>query len=80
VSGQPLAIPPGFACHASNAAWTSVAEPWAAFLKNSCPTAYSFPFDDATSTFTCATANASATHPNSMGYAITFCPGGKDGL
>lgn len=79
VGGQTLDIPPGFACHGTNASWTSVAEPWAAFLKNACPTAYSFPFDDATSTFTCSTPNAGTGNPNGMGYAITFCPGGKDG-
>lgn len=35
------------------------------FFKNACPRAYSYAYDDATSTFTC-TAGA--------GYAITFCP------
>ncbi|HEY1697888.1 MAG TPA: thaumatin family protein [Polyangiaceae bacterium] len=78
--GAPLAIPPGFTCHATNPSWTSAAEPWAAFVKNACPTAYSFPFDDATSTFTCASAGTSAASPNTMGYAITFCPGGKTGF
>ena len=80
VGGQTLAIPPGFSCHGTNPAWTSTAEPWAAFAKDACPTAYSFPYDDATSTFTCSTPNPSASNPNGMGYAITFCPGGKTGL
>jgi hypothetical protein len=80
VGGAPLALAPGFACHSDNAAWEAIAEPWAAFLKNACPTAYSFPFDDATSTFTCATPNGSASSPNSVGYAITFCPGGRTGF
>jgi hypothetical protein len=79
IGGQTLDIPAGFACHGTNASWTLVAEPWAAFLKNACPTAYSFPFDDATSTFTCATPGTSGSTPNGAGYAITFCPGGKDG-
>ncbi|OAY63440.1 Thaumatin-like protein 1 [Ananas comosus] len=35
------------------------------FFKNSCPRAYSYAYDDATSTFTCASAD----------YIITFCPG-----
>jgi len=79
-NGTPLQPAPGFTCHGTNPAWTSVAEPWSAFLKNACPTAYSFPFDDATSTFTCsATANPTTTNPNSTAYKITFCPGGKDG-
>ncbi|THU54896.1 hypothetical protein C4D60_Mb11t00880 [Musa balbisiana] len=34
------------------------------FFKNACPKAYSYAFDDATSTFTCASAD----------YLITFCP------
>ncbi|RWW58335.1 hypothetical protein BHE74_00034806 [Ensete ventricosum] len=34
------------------------------FFKNACPKAYSYAFDDATSTFTCASAD----------YRITFCP------
>ncbi|GLT82639.1 hypothetical protein SLE2022_009980 [Rubroshorea leprosula] len=35
------------------------------FFKTSCPQAYSYAYDDGTSTFTCAGAN----------YIITFCPG-----
>lgn len=35
------------------------------FFKTACPTAYSYPFDDPTSTFTCAGLND---------YAIVFCP------
>ncbi|XP_068343499.1 thaumatin-like protein 1 [Pyrus communis] len=34
------------------------------FFKNACPKAYSYAYDDGTSTFTCASAN----------YIITFCP------
>uniref|UniRef100_A0A803NG17 Thaumatin-like protein 1b n=1 Tax=Cannabis sativa TaxID=3483 RepID=A0A803NG17_CANSA len=34
------------------------------FFKNACPKAYSYAYDDGTSTFTCANAN----------YVITFCP------
>ncbi|BBH08032.1 Pathogenesis-related thaumatin superfamily protein, partial [Prunus dulcis] len=34
------------------------------FFKNACPKAYSYAYDDGTSTFTCASAN----------YLITFCP------
>ncbi|KAK3157886.1 hypothetical protein QOZ80_2AG0129760 [Eleusine coracana subsp. coracana] len=36
------------------------------FFKNACPRAYSYAYDDATSTFTCAGGETS--------YAITFCP------
>ncbi|KAG0616503.1 hypothetical protein M758_5G120600 [Ceratodon purpureus] len=38
-------------------------------FKAACPTAYSYAYDDATSTFTCKGAN----------YAITFCPNGTPG-
>ncbi|ONK59245.1 uncharacterized protein A4U43_C08F4470 [Asparagus officinalis] len=34
-------------------------------FKNACPRAYSYAYDDLTSTFTCAGAS---------GYAVTFCP------
>uniref|UniRef100_A0A0D9VFL2 Thaumatin-like protein n=1 Tax=Leersia perrieri TaxID=77586 RepID=A0A0D9VFL2_9ORYZ len=36
------------------------------FFKNACPRAYSYAYDDATSTFTCAGGDTA--------YAITFCP------
>ncbi|OEL32300.1 Thaumatin-like protein 1a [Dichanthelium oligosanthes] len=37
------------------------------FFKSACPRAYSYAYDDATSTFTCAA--------GSTDYTITFCPG-----
>ncbi|KAJ4872104.1 Pathogenesis-related thaumatin superfamily protein [Raphanus sativus] len=37
---------------------------YSAMFKNACPSAYSYAYDDATSTFTCSGAN----------YLITFCP------
>jgi hypothetical protein len=43
--------------------------PW---LKRVCPTAYVFPFDDASSTFTCSDINAD--NNNVVDYTITFCP------
>uniref|UniRef100_A0A0A9H0T6 Thaumatin-like protein 1 n=1 Tax=Arundo donax TaxID=35708 RepID=A0A0A9H0T6_ARUDO len=36
------------------------------YFKNACPRAYSYAYDDATSTFTCTSGTAS--------YLITFCP------
>nr|ACG24434.1 hypothetical protein [Zea mays] len=36
------------------------------FFKNACPRAYSYAYDDATSTFTCTSGTAS--------YLVTFCP------
>jgi len=75
VNNQPLIT--SMSCNRKNPSWASIAQPFAAFVKNACPTAYSFPFDDATSTFTCNTPNVSPTEPNQMNYTITFCPGGK---
>ncbi|XP_066396351.1 thaumatin-like protein 1b [Miscanthus floridulus] len=40
------------------------------FFKNACPRAYSYAYDDSTSTFTCATG---------ISYAITFCPSTTSG-
>ncbi len=77
VDGRAVPVAPGFKCFDSNQAWTSLAEPWSQILKDTCPTAYTFPYDDATSTFTCETAEPSIRRPNSMDYTITFCPGGK---
>jgi hypothetical protein len=68
-------------CVSTNPNWTAAAMPWAQqwaqLVKDACPTAYSFPFDDGTSTFTCNTENPAT---NAMDYTITFCPGGKTGL
>ncbi len=61
----------------TNPSWNQIAQPWAQFAKQACPTAYSFPFDDATSTFTCAGSNSAA---NAVDYTITYCPGGKSGV
>lgn len=66
----PMTTGPGFSCKNDNPRWQSVAEPWLGFLKQACPTAYVYPFDDATSTCTCGRAPSST----SVAYAITFCP------
>jgi hypothetical protein len=62
---------PAGACVSSNPRWTAPSKPgtYAAVFKNACPTAYSFPFDDPTSTFTCK--GTGSTNPS---YTITFCP------
>ncbi|HEX8796479.1 MAG TPA: thaumatin family protein [Polyangiaceae bacterium] len=66
----PKTMAPGFACQNDNPRWQSVAEPWLAFLKQACATAYVYPFDDATSTFTCAPSS----NVSPVSYVITFCP------
>jgi len=41
---------------------------YSALFKNACPTAYSYAYDDASSTCTCSGSD----------YLITFCPTGRD--
>ncbi len=62
-------------CHNHNTTWQDDAEPLFAALKNACPTAYSFQYDDPTSTFNCQ--GTGETTP--VGYAVTFCPCGSPG-
>ncbi len=74
-SDWPLVLNPGFGgsddgCYGYNTNWFSVAQPWIIFLKEACPTAYTYPYDDATSTFTCQ-GSAKGGAPN---YNITFLP------
>jgi hypothetical protein len=71
-SGTPL--PATATCH-PNSDWTTLVEPTLEFFKRACPMSYTYPFDDPSSTFTCATAGT----PNGAGYTITYCPGGLTG-
>lgn len=54
-------------CYNNNPTWVSISQPWLVFLKQACPTAYTYPYDDATSTFTC-----SGTSSLAPDYNITF--------
>ncbi|PIR19957.1 MAG: hypothetical protein COV45_08240 [Deltaproteobacteria bacterium CG11_big_fil_rev_8_21_14_0_20_47_16] len=57
-------------CYNNNTNWVSISQPWLVFLKSACPTAYTYPYDDATSTFTCiGSSTVGATN-----YTITFLP------
>lgn len=47
------------------------------WLKQGCPTAYAYQFDDPSSSFQCNTDNGT---PLNTSYIITFCPGGVSGL
>lgn len=66
----PTVLNPGYSsgCYNNNSSWDTIVQPWLVYLKQACPTAYTYPFDDATSTFTC-TGSAAVGAPN---YAITF--------
>ncbi len=73
VASWPTAMSPDFGgsdngCYNHNTNWFTVAQPWLVYLKQACPTAYTYPFDDATSTFTCL-GSATVGAPN---YQITF--------
>lgn len=57
-------------CSSNNTDWTGAIQPWLISFKKACPTAYSFPFDDPTSTFQCKSDGTT----NSVNYTITFCP------
>lgn len=46
--------------------------PTLAWMKQACPTYYTYPYDDASSDFACNNGN-----PNSIGYTIVFCAGGS---
>lgn len=73
------------ACQAENTVWTGGVsfdpntQPQVYdtifYLKQSCPSCYTYPFDDASSSFTCS--NGSPTTDNSVGYTVEFCPGGN---
>ena len=54
----------------SNPDWERDAQPITSAFKEACPAAYSFPFDDPTSTFQCTGTGST----NTLGYDITFCP------
>ncbi len=68
--GCPGWSPPG-ACTNNNPKWQLPASPekYARVFKDACPTAYSFPYDDPTSTFTCQ-----GRPEKNVDYEITFCP------
>jgi hypothetical protein len=63
--------PPGAAsaCNGNNnTTWASAIQPFLVNLKRACPTAYSYPYDDPTSTFQCR----SDKPINRLGYKVIF--------
>ncbi len=55
-------------CYGNSKDWNDYVQPSLVYLKQACPTAYVYPFDDATSTFTCKE-DAAGNRPN---YQVTF--------
>ncbi len=65
----------GLICDGNNTGWDNNVLGKITWLKQACPSVYSYPHDDPTSSFTCS--NSSST--NSVNYRITYCPGGVSG-
>ncbi len=61
-------------CVSANPEWLSVSYPWVKMVKDMCPTAYSYAYDDMTSTFTCAGDNTNG----DLTYEFEFCPNGVE--
>lgn len=57
---EELNAPPISNCQGINQEWVRHAQPWAQYLKLGCPTAYTFPYDDQTSTFDCVDGDEAA--------------------
>ena len=53
---------------ANDVVWDSQIQPWLVNLKRACPTAYSYPYDDPTSTFQCRGKGTT----NTLGYDVLF--------
>ena len=58
-------------CKNKNPAWNDRVKPTLWWLKKACPSAYTYPFDDMSSTFTCKNMQNNV---NSVNYQISFCP------
>lgn len=72
VSDVHVPYPPTQVCKGMNPIWQTNSQPRLEFLKRGCPTAYTYPYDDASSTFTCQKLNKD--NINTTNYLITFCP------
>ena len=53
--------------------WDKYVKKLITWMKEACPTSYSYPYDDKASSFQCSASEATE-------YTITFCPGGGTGL
>jgi len=59
-------------CVHENAYWNKAVKPGLLWLKRACPTAYTYPYDDKSSTFVCQ-AKWKDTQLNTLNYDIHFC-------
>jgi len=58
-------------CTSTNPLWTEIALPHITWLKTACPSCYTYPFDDMSSTFVCSNIENSY---NTLDYTVTLCP------
>ena len=58
-------------CKNKNPIWSERVKGTLWWLKNACPSAYTYPYDDMSSTFTCKFVEDNV---NSVNYEIAFCP------
>ena len=67
-------------CVETDPIWNNQVQSTVQWMKTVCPTAYVYPFDDKTSTYTCTNTINNGVAANSTSYTITFCPGSNTGL
>jgi hypothetical protein len=58
-------------CTNQNPTWINNVQPTLQWMKQGCPTAYTYPYDDMSSTFTCGIMQAGI---NTTNYTVTYCP------
>jgi len=58
-------------CTSQNPVWTAAVLPHLTWLKTACPSCYTYPYDDMSSTFVCSNM---VNGYNSMEYTVTLCP------
>ncbi|ELR15678.1 thaumatin domain containing protein [Acanthamoeba castellanii str. Neff] len=62
-------------CHAINPTWVKNVQPKLLWMKKACPTSYTYPYDDMSSTFTCSEMVGGL---NRVDYEVVFCPPAGD--
>jgi hypothetical protein len=72
VANITVPYPPTVVCKGKNPIWQTHSQSRIEWVKRGCPTAYTYPYDDKSSTFTCQKLNKAKI--NSTSYVITFCP------
>ena len=58
-------------CQYSNPNWLNDVYPTLKFMKNACPSAYTYPYDDHSSTYVCSSMQSGV---NMLNYAVNYCP------